>query len=83
MSADKDILTKEIGSWRRFGYALRKENRILFEDMLDRCKKREYVDCAANKGENFSAEALFLVLLFEQQKMINELIRKLGKVDRI
>ncbi len=83
MSADKDILTKEIGSWRRFGYALRKENRILFEDMLDRCKKREYVDCAANKGENFSAEALFLVLLFEQQKMIIELIQKLGKVDRI
>jgi hypothetical protein len=69
MSADKDILTKEIGS--RFGYALRKENRILFEDMLDRCKKKGYVDCAANKGENFSAEALFLVLLFEQQKMIN------------
>jgi len=33
-------------------------------------------------GENFSAEALFLVLIFEQQKMINELIRKLGKVDR-
>jgi hypothetical protein len=80
MSADKDILTKEIASWRRFGYALRKENRILFEDMLDRCKNKDY-DCAANKGENFSAEALFLVLLFEQQKMINELIRKLGKVD--
>jgi hypothetical protein len=51
--------------------------------VLDRCKKKDYVDCAANKGENFSAEALFLVLLFEQQKMINELIRKLGKVDRI
>jgi hypothetical protein len=83
MSADKDILTKEIGLWRDFGYALRKENRALFEKMLDRCNKKEYVDCAANKGENFSAEALFLVLIFEQQKMINELIRKLGKVDRI
>ncbi|HYA85360.1 MAG TPA: hypothetical protein VEH06_18225 [Candidatus Bathyarchaeia archaeon] len=53
MSADKDTLTKEIGSWRDFGYALRKENRILFEEMLDRCKKKHYVDCAANKGENF------------------------------
>ena len=81
MTADKDIFTKEIGSWRRFGYALRKENRILFEEMLDRYKKKDYVNCGANKGENFSAEALFLVLLFEQQKMINELIRKLGKVD--
>jgi hypothetical protein len=83
MSADKDILTKEIRSWRDFGYALRKENRILFEQMLDKCKKKDYVDRAANKGENFSAEALFLVLIFEQQKMINELIRKLGKVESI
>jgi hypothetical protein len=83
MSADKDILTKEIGSWGNFGYALRKENRILFEEMLDRCKKKEYVDCAAAKGEGFSADALFLVLIFEQQRMINELIRKLDKVDRI
>jgi hypothetical protein len=33
---DKDILTKEIGSWGDFGYALRMENRILFEEMLDR-----------------------------------------------
>jgi hypothetical protein len=83
MSADKDILTKEIESWERFGYALRKENRTLFEEMLDRYKKKDYVDCAAKKGENFSAEALFLILLFEQQKMINELIWKLGKVYRI
>jgi hypothetical protein len=83
MSADKDTLTKEIGSWQRFGYALREENRILFEEMLDRFKKKEYVDCAAAKGENFSPEALFLLLIFEQQKIINKLIRKLGKADRI
>jgi hypothetical protein len=51
--------------------------------MLDRCKEKVYVDCAAAKDENFSAEALFLVLIFEQQKIINKLIRKLGKADRI
>jgi len=56
--------------WGNFGYALRKENRILFEEMLNRCKKKDYVDCPTAKGENFSAEALFLVLLFEQHKMI-------------
>jgi len=81
MTADKDILTKKIESWAGFGYALRKENRTLFEEMLGRCKK-DYVDCAADKGESFSAEALFLVLIFEQQKMINELIRKLGNPTR-
>jgi len=83
MSADKDILTKEIESWAGFAYALRKENRTLFEEMLDRCKKTEYVYCAGAKGEGFSTEALVLVLIFEQQKMINELIRKLDKADRI
>ena len=57
MCADNDILTKEIESWAGFAYALRKENRTLFEEMLDRCKKTEYVDCAAAKGENSSAEA--------------------------
>jgi len=50
----------------------------MFEEMLDRCKKTEYVECAAAKGEIFSTEALVLVLIFEQQKMINELIWKLG-----
>ena len=54
MSADKDILTKEIESWAGFTYALRKENRTLFEEMSDGCKKTEYVDCAAAKGESFS-----------------------------
>jgi hypothetical protein len=80
MSPDKDILTKEIGSWGGFGYALRKESRIIFEEMLDRCKKKEYVDCAIIKGEYLSVEVLFLVLIFEQHKMINELIAKLGQI---
>jgi hypothetical protein len=39
MSADKDILSNEIESWERFGYALREENRILFEEMLDAKRK--------------------------------------------
>ena len=82
MSWDKDILTKGLNRGQAL-HALRKENRILFEEMLDRCKKTEYVDCAAAKGESFSTEALVLALIFEQQKMINELIRKLGKADRI
>jgi len=30
----------------------------------------QYVDCPTAKDENFSAVALFLVLLFQQHKMI-------------
>ncbi|MFZ0512050.1 MAG: hypothetical protein WAM14_10620 [Candidatus Nitrosopolaris sp.] len=68
MSSNKDILTKEIESWGDFEYALREENRILFDKMLSKCRKREYIDCVNAKDENF-AEALFLILIFEQQRM--------------
>ena len=43
MSADKDILPNEIESWRYFEYALREENRILFNKMLTECKKKGYI----------------------------------------
>lgn len=82
MSSNKDILTKEIESWGLFEYALREENRLLFRKMLCRCRKSEYVSCVKAKGENFSAEALFLILIFEQQKMINELIAKLNDMKK-
>ena len=83
MSSNKAILTKEIESWGRFGYALREENRLLFRKMLNRCRKSEYVSCVKVRGENFSAEALFLFLILEQQKMINELIAKLSGVKKM
>jgi hypothetical protein len=76
MSPNKDI--QEIESWGRFGYALREENRLLFRKMLNRCRKSEYVSCVKAKGEIFAAEALFLLLILEQQKMIDKLIFKLS-----
>jgi hypothetical protein len=69
-----NILEKEIKLWDRYEYALREENRILFREMLDKCRKNEYIDCVKSKGENFSVESLFLILILEQQKMIKELI---------
>ena len=82
MSSNKDILTKEIESWGRFEYALRDENRLLFHKMLSKCKKRKYASCVNANGENFSTEALFLILILEQQKMINELIVKLSDMKK-
>jgi hypothetical protein len=70
--ANKDILSKEIESWKRFKYALRQENRLLFHKMLGECRKSGYSDCFNAKGENSSAEALFLILILHQQKMIND-----------
>jgi hypothetical protein len=80
--ANKDILSKEIESWKRFKYALRQENRLLFHKMLGECRKSGYSDCFNAKGENSSAEALFLILILHQQKMINELMAKLHDIKK-
>lgn len=76
MNQNTNILEKESKLWDRYEYALREENRILFREMLDKCRKNEYIDCVKSKGENFSVESLFLILILEQQKIMKELIGK-------
>jgi len=71
------ILDKEIESWKGFEYALRGENKTLFNKMLS--NKQEYVECMSARSENFSTEGLFMILIHEQQKMINELITRLAE----
>jgi hypothetical protein len=73
MEEKNNTLETEIQSWDRFEYALREENRTLFHQMLDKCRKSEYFECVNAKGENYSAESLFLLLVLEQQKMIDKL----------
>jgi hypothetical protein len=34
-----------------------------------------------SKGESFASESLFIALIFQQYKMINQLIDKLSKYD--
>ena len=71
-------MNKEIDSWNNFEYALREENRLLFNKMLSECKEYEgYIKAAGSKDEFFSAESLFMVLVLQQQKTINELIDKI------
>ena len=75
---DKIILIQEIDSWSNFEFALREENRFLFEKMSYECKENKDLIRAANsKDEYFSAESLFMVLILQQQKTIKELIAKL------
>ena len=77
------ILSNEIKSWERFEYALREENRLLFNKMLSECKENEdYLHAANSKDEYFSAESLFMVLILQQQKTINELIAKISETKK-
>ena len=76
-----NILDKEIESWKSFEYALRKENAILFNKMLE--ESREYSESVTAKGEPLSAESLLMALIFHQQKMIKTLIERLSKVNKV
>jgi hypothetical protein len=72
---DDDILTKEIESWKGFEYALRKPNATLFNKMLTEYLENEgYAVAFKTKGPQNSAESLFMVLIFQQQKRISKLI---------
>jgi hypothetical protein len=76
-------LSKEIKSWERFEYALRKESRLLFNKMLSECKENgDLVRAANSKDKYFSAESLFMALILQQQKTINELIDKVSERNK-
>ena len=75
-----------------FKYALREENAILFDQMLKKCLEEDkgrggeggvqFAKAVNSKGENFTAESLFMVLISQQQRMINHLIQKLSEYKR-
>jgi hypothetical protein len=80
---DDNILAKEIESWKGFEYALRQPNAALFNKMLREClESEEYAAAFKTKGSQDSAESLFMVLIFYQQKMIGKLIQQIQSVQR-
>jgi len=79
-----NTLAKEIESWKDFEYALREEDALLFDKMLSACRQnRDYIRAVSSKGEYYSAESFFMVLILQQQKMINELIAKLSEFTKL
>ena|SRR6187200_835272 len=82
-SGNVSILAKEIKSQKDFEYALREEDALLFGKMLSECgQNKDYIRAAVSKGENYSHESLFMLLVLQQQKMINELIAKISECKK-
>ncbi len=79
-----DIIAKEIETWKDFRYALREENALLFNKMLSECgQNKDYIRAASSKGENYSAGSLFILLIFQHEKMIKELIAKVSQYKKL
>ena len=73
-----------VKSWKDFEYALRKESALLFNNMLSECgQNKDYIRAVSSKGEYYSAESLLMLLVLQQQKMINELIAKVSKCEKL
>jgi hypothetical protein len=52
--------------------------------MLIEClENEEYASAFKTKGPQYSTESLFMALIFQQQKMISELINKIGSDQRM
>ena len=62
------ILKQELDKWHSFSSILRKQNRELFEQMLQSSYK--YSRAIEAKGQENSTESLFMTLIFEQYKKI-------------
>ncbi|MDQ3839916.1 MAG: hypothetical protein M3297_11675 [Thermoproteota archaeon] len=68
---EDNILAKEIDSWKKFEYALRRQYAEPFNKMLKGClENEEYAAASKTQGRRRSTESLFMALIFQQQKMI-------------
>jgi hypothetical protein len=67
-----DYVAEEIASWSNFSQVLRKNDRVLFDQMLN--EVCQYENGIKSKGYLFKVESLLMSLIFVQQKMIKELI---------
>jgi hypothetical protein len=80
---NENLVTKEIEAWKGFEYALRKLNSSLFKQMLNEClESEEYAETFETKGSQYSAETLFMALIFQQQKIISRLIESLKNKNK-
>ena len=79
---EENKLATEVESWKGFEYALRNPNTVLFSKMLSEClENKDYVTALRTKGPQYSAESLFMVLIFEQQKTISKLIEVMESIQ--
>ena len=65
---DSTILNQELEKWYNFSFVLRKQNRELFDRMIQSSYK--YSNSINAKGKEFSTESLLISLIFDQHKMM-------------
>ena len=73
-------LDHEIQRWNGFSRALRQDDRMGFEQLMDICKN--YASAASNATRPVLFEAMAMTILLDQQKTINQLQKKLQTIAK-
>ena len=68
-------LDKEVQLWSGFARALRKNDRQIFEQMMDTCLN--YASAGSNATRPVIFEAMVMCVLLEQQKVLNRLKKEI------
>ena len=80
MSLSDEEIVEEIESWKGFGDVLKAEDRELFTEMLGQCYA--YIPSMHAKASPFTAEALFMSILFMQHKKIVRMAREIEELRK-
>jgi len=75
------MLEEELKRWKRFQDMLRMEDRPIFEEMTDLC--RRYASEAGNLASPSKTEAMILPILFAHHKAISELDKRLFELNNL
>lgn len=67
-------LDREVQRWNSFARALRKEDRVVFDQLMDIC--RNYASAGSNATRPVLFEAMVMSILLHQQKLLNILEKK-------
>jgi len=73
------ILEEELKRWERFRDALRIDEREVFEDMMDKCRRR--ASAAGAACFPIPSEGMFLIVLFAHHKTRKELNEKIERAN--
>ena len=68
-------LDREVQRWSGFARALRKDDRIVFEQLMDVC--RNYASAGSNSIRPVLFESMVMCILLDQQKFLNRLKKEL------
>jgi hypothetical protein len=75
------ILEQEIQEWKKFRWALRKEDQQVFDSLFEKAKL--HVEAGSNAARPWPFEIILISILLEQEKEMDELRKKMEDGRRV